>query len=305
MNDSQVSVTALISAVFRAFHSTHDAPKIFDDFLAAKLFAPEELAGFERNLAEALAVFDPEATADRPDPRTALARFMRGQSTPGVVISRARYAEHLLETELERGTRQYVILGAGLDTLAFRRPELLRTLHVYELDHPATQADKLRRIARAGWSLPERLRFLPVDLSRETAESALRRSDFDPRVPTFFSWLGVTYYLPRDKVFDTLRSLASFSCPGSLVVFDFVDTDTYDPRKASPRLQRVQAVARRVGEPMQSGFDPATLAAELKSVGLTLQEHLSPERIQERFFADRTDGYRAVEHFHFAAARVG
>lgn len=304
MNNSQVSLTALISAVFRAYHATHDAPKLFDDSLAAQLFAPEELAYFERNLIEALAFFDSEAAATHLDPRTALARVMRAQSTPSVVLSRASYAESLLEVELQRGPLQYVILGAGLDTFAFRRPELLRTLHVYELDHPATQADKLRRISRAGWSTPERLHFIPVELGRETLASALRNSPFDPSVPTFVSWLGVSYYLPRDTVFDTLRSIASLACPRSTVVFDFVDTETFDPQRASPRIQRVQTVLRRVGEPMQTGLDPSTLDSELRAVGFALREHLSPSQIQARLFDNRADGYRAVEHFHFAAATV-
>jgi O-methyltransferase involved in polyketide biosynthesis len=143
-----------------------------------------------------------------------------------------------------------------------------------------------------------------VDLARESLASALLRSSFDPGAPTFFSWLGVTYYLPRTAVFDTLRAISSLAAPSSTVVFDFVDTDTYDPQKASQRLQRVQAIVRRVGEPMQTGFNPATLASELSPVSLSLREHLSPEQIQARYFDDRTDGYRAIEHFHFAAATV-
>jgi methyltransferase (TIGR00027 family) len=303
MDHSKASFTALFCAFARAYHATHDSPKIFGDPLAEQLFAPEELATFERNLAEALGFFDPEAAAARPDPQTALARVMRTQVAP-ITLSRARYAEDLLETAIQQGTQQYVILGAGLDTFAFRRPDLLQRLHVFELDHPATQADKQRRIANAGWSAPERLHFVPIDFTQGDLQSALGRSPLDPRAPTFFSWLGVTYYVAREAVLDTLRSLASLAPRGSLVVFDYLDAEAFVPEKAPRRVQLMLAAAESCGEPMRVGLDPSSLAAALAGVGLTLREHLGPDQVQARYFANRDDGYRAFEHVHFAAAAV-
>jgi methyltransferase (TIGR00027 family) len=303
MNPSQPSVTALLSAFSRAYHSKYGTPKIFDDFLAEKLFAVEELAMFERNMAEALSFFDPEAASLRPDPKTALAWVMRAQSTP-ITVTRARYTEDLLEKAFHEGVRQYVILGAGMDTFAFRQPELLQSLHVYELDHPATQADKQRRISRAGWPRLERLHFVPVDFARESLQAALRSSTFDPQAPAFFSWLGVSYYLPRETVLGTLRSLASLACPGSIVVFDYLDTDAFDPRRAAVRAQRMLAAVQRAGEPMQAGLAPGTLTSALSEVGLSLLEQMAPEQLQARYFEGRADGYRAFEHLHLAAAAV-
>jgi methyltransferase (TIGR00027 family) len=303
MGHSKASFTALSSAFARAYHATHDSPKIFDDPLAEQLIAPEEVAAFERNLAEALGFFDPEAAAARPDPQTALARVMQTMVAP-ITLSRARYAEDLLETAIQQGTQQYVILGAGLDTFAFRRPDLLQRLHVFELDHPATQADKQRRIADAGWYVPERLHFVPIDFTQGDLQSALRRLPIDPRAPTFFSWLGVTYYLAREVVFDTLRSLASLGPRGSFVVFDYLDAEAFVPEKAPRRVRLMQLAAERASEPMQTGLDPSSLAAALAGVGLTLREHFGPEQIQARYFAHRNDGYRAFEHVHFAAAAV-
>ncbi len=303
MDHSRASFTALSSAFARAYHARHDSPKIFDDPLAEQLFAPEELAAFERNLAEALGFFDPEGAAARPDPQTALARVMQTTVAP-ITLSRARYAEDLLETALQQGTRQYVILGAGLDTFAFRRSDLLQRLHVFELDHPATHGDKQRRIANAGWSIPKQLHFVPIDFMQGNLLLAVRRSPIDPRAPTFFSWLGVTYYLAREVVFDTLRSLASLGPRGSLVVFDFLDTEAFVPGRSARRVRLMQSAAERAGEPMQTGLDPSSLAAALAGVGLTLRQQLSPTQIQERYFAHRHDGYRAFEHVHFAVAAV-
>jgi methyltransferase (TIGR00027 family) len=303
MDHSKASFTALSSAFARAYHGRHDSPKIFDDPLAEQLIAPEELAAFERNLAEALGFFDPEAAAARPDPQTALARVMQTMVAP-TALSRARFSEDLLETAIQQGTQQYVILGAGLDTFAFRRPDLLQRLHVFELDHPATQADKQRRIANAGWSTPERLHFVPIDFTQGDLQSALGHPPLDPRAPSFFSWLGVTYYLAREVIFDTLRSLASLGPRGSLVVFDYLDAEAFLPGKAARRVRLMQLAAERAGEPMQTGLDPSSLSAALAGVGLALREHLGPEQIQARYFTHRHDGYRTSEQVHFAAAAV-
>jgi len=303
MNHSQASITALISAFGRAYHAKHDNSLIFDDSLAEKLFAPEELAGIGQMLAGALGVFDPEAAAAGADPQTALSIVMRAQSTP-ITLSRARYTEELLEAAIREGIQQYVILGAGFDTFAFRRPELLGSLRIYELDHPATQAEKLRRISMAGWAKPEQLHFVPIDFAQESLQPALRRTAFDARIPTFFSWLGVTYYLAEETVVETLRSISSLAQRGSTVVFDYVDADAFEVERTSARMQKMQMVVRRTGEPMRTGFDPGRLAGVLEDAGLALVEQLSPAQIQARYFEGREDGYAAFDHVHFCQASV-
>ncbi len=304
MNQSQASLTALISAFGRVHHAKNDSNRIFDDSLAEQLFASEELVGVGQMLAGAIGVVDPEAAATKPDGQTALALVMRAQSTP-ITLSRARYTEDLLEKAVRGGVGQYVILGAGYDTIAHRRLDLMRTLRVFELDHPATQAEKLRRIERAGWAKTEGLEYVAVDLAAESLPDAMGRSTYDPQVPAFFSWLGVTYYLTRETVFGTLRSVASLACAGSMVVFDYVDPDAFDPAKASVRMQRMQFMVQRSGEPLKTGLDPETLASDLGGVGLRLTEELGPASIQARYFEGRDDGYRAFEHVHFAAAVAG
>src|SRR5579871_1334778 len=187
------SLTALGSAFGRAFHSSHVTPKIFDDHLARHWFTEAEYAGSGQHGARGLAHYDPEAAAGEQDPQRALARLM--EITAPIALCRARFAEDALAAGLP-GYRQYVILGAGLDTFALRRGDLLaQGLRVYEVDHPATQAMKRERMARIGWTVPEGCALVATDLRSEPVDAALRRARFDPGVPTFVSWLGVTYYL--------------------------------------------------------------------------------------------------------------
>ncbi|HEX9076879.1 MAG TPA: class I SAM-dependent methyltransferase [Anaerolineae bacterium] len=303
MEANQVSSTARISAFVRALHAAHDTPKIFDDFLAPQMFTEEERALFRENLSMALAFFDPEHAAISPDQATALHWFTRAQSGP-IVLSRARYTEDGLEAAVKEGVRQYVILGAGLDTFAFRRPDLLKQIQVFEIDHPATQEFKRRRLAELGWELPPQLNFIPVDFNDSSLTTALEQSAYDPQVLSFFSWLGVTYYLTREVVLGTLGSIAGIAPTGSPIIFDYLDTDAFVPEKAAKRVQLMQEAARRGGEPMKGGLDPLALPAELAKVGLRLLEDLQPADIQARYFDGRTDGYYAFEHVHLAWAVV-
>ncbi|MCL4395516.1 MAG: class I SAM-dependent methyltransferase [Chloroflexi bacterium] len=301
MEQSRVSVTALVTAYVRAYHATHDDPKIFDDFLANELFTPQERESFGHNLGLSLAYLDPELAAQCPDDASALAAVMRLQSAP-ITLSRSRYTEERLERAVETGVKQYVILGAGFDTFAFRKPEMLGRIRVFEVDHPTTQTEMRRRVAAAGWKEPAALHWIPADFERPDIASALANSPFDPTKPSFFSWLGVTFYLSRDQVHDTLRAIAGLAPAGSPIIFDYHDKDAFDPQRAGKIVRRVQDIVRNVGEPMKTGFDPATLADELAGVGWKLTEDWGPDEIQARYFSDRADGYHAFEQTHIAQA---
>ena len=163
---------------------------------------------------------------------------------------------------MDQGVRQYVILGAGFDTFAFRRRDLLDRLQVFEVDHPATQALKRERLTMLAQAAPAQL-HLSRSILRPSACPTCSRSR-----PTILAkrvsldWLGVTYYLTREVVFDTLRDVAAVSPQGSVMVFDYMDADAFQPGRAAKRIQLMQAIARQVGEPMQAGFDPFELAAE-------------------------------------------
>jgi methyltransferase (TIGR00027 family) len=303
MEDRQAGVTALVTAYSRAYHATHDSPKIFDDFLADQLYTPEEHTSFDRNLAGLLKMIDPETAAQNPDQTTALARVIQLHNGP-ITLSRSRYAEDSLDEAVRHGVEQYVILGAGFDTFAFRRPDLLQRLQVFEVDHPVTQALKRERIAMAGWQIPAQLHFVPVNFNTENLNDVLLRSDYDPRKASFFSWQGVTYYLDREVVLATLEAIASIAPHGSLIVFDYMDADAFQPEQAGKRIQLMQGIAQMVGEPMKCGFAPHELAGDLERVGLRLEENLGPAEIEQRYFQGRSDDYHAFEHVHFAKAVV-
>jgi len=118
-------------------------------------------------------------------------------------------------------------------------------------------------------------------------------SSYDPKVKTFFNWLGVTHFLTRDEVFTTLRSITAIAPAGIIIVFDYLDIDAFIPKKSSQQMQKSLEYLRKIGEPMITGFNPSTLGEELASLGFSLQENLSPADIEERYFKGRTDGYHA------------
>lgn len=167
MKEKQFSRSAVIMAYHRAHHAMYDTPKIFDDFLAHHLVPEEARSIIEYHMAEALKLYDPELAATCPDQATAIAWMMRALAAPSFVLCRVRYAEDILQKAIELGVKQYVILGAGLDTFAFRKPEMLEQLQVFEVDHPATQAFKRHRIAELGWEQPAQLHFVPVDFEQD------------------------------------------------------------------------------------------------------------------------------------------
>jgi methyltransferase (TIGR00027 family) len=303
MEERQAGVTALITAYARAYHATHDSPKIFDDFVADQMYTPEEHALFDQNLAANVKDIDPELALTHPDQATALARVMQLHYCP-ITLSRSRYTEDCLEVALQQGAEQYVILGAGFDTFAFRRPELAERLQIFEVDHPVTQAQKRQRIAYAGWDLPAHLHFVSIDFTKESLPEALQRSTYRPEKSSFFSWLGVTFYLTEDVVFGTLRAISGMAANGSAIIFDYIDADGFIPEKAGKRVQLMQKTAAMIGEPMKVGFEPQGLAGKLAGVGFHLEEDLGPAEIERRYFQGRHDLYHAFEHVHFARAMV-
>lgn len=304
MEESKVSKMALGTAYQRGYHATYDAPKVFDDFLANQLLPEEERVSSDQQILAYVKFKDPALAASFPDQAAALAWIMQNWTGLSTTVSRSRYTEDRLEEALEQGVKQYVIIGAGMDTFVFRRPEIVKQIQVFEVDHPATQDYKRRRLAELGWELPAQLCFVPMDLTQESLAEALSRSPYNPQALTFFNWLGVTYYLTRDEVFATLGAIANIAPAGSMVIFDYLDTDAFVPGKVDPLVSAIQQGAKQVGEPMKAGFDPAALATDLVGLGLRLKENLSPTDIEERYFKGRTDNYHALKHFNFACAVV-
>src|SRR5262249_812869 len=219
------------------------------------------------------------------------------------MAARSRCAEDELARAVERGVRQYVILGAGLDTFAYRNPFPEGALRVFEVDHPATQAWKRARLEEAGISLPVDLTFAPVDFEGHTLADGLQNAGYDPSQIAFFSWLGVTMYLTTEGMRATLRFIAS-APKGSGVVFDY----TVFPSLLTPDQRLVfDALVKRVDwvrEPWQMFFHPAELKKDLRAMGFGHVEDIGPEDINGRCFKERTDGLRVGRLAHIMDARV-
>jgi len=200
------------------------------------------------------------------------------------MVARSRYAEDLLARAVSQGVDQYVLLGAGLDTFAYRNP--FPNVHVFEIDHPATQQWKRELLAANNISIPQSLTYVPVDFEHQRLSEQLAPAGFDSTRPAFFAWLGVVPYLTEDAFRSTLSLIAS-SPAGSGVVMDYGQ-----PRSALPYLEQLahDSLASRVqlaGEPFQLFFTPPEMAAELSAFRSI--EDLGSEQINARYFAGRSD----------------
>jgi methyltransferase (TIGR00027 family) len=301
MIEATPSRTALATALMRAVHTRRDPSPLIDDPWGDRLVSKTERDRFGERI---LSRLDPDARAAAlREPGALLDNyFLANSAYPGVVM-RSRYAEDALLAAAKQGTRQYVLIGAGFDSFAIRRPAFSESLEIFEIDHPATQALKLQRIKECGITLPPSVHFIAADLANETLASALARSSFRAREPAFFSWLGVTVYLTREANMATLRAVATGSASGSELVFSYVDQIEFaDGGRRSPEHPNAQAVAR-LGEPYMSGFDPRELANDLKQAGLDLVEDLNGDQLAERYGRIARHPLRPTASMHIALAR--
>jgi len=195
------------------------------------------------------------------------------------------------------------LLGAGLDTFAYRNPFRSAGVHVFEVDHPATQEWKRAQLREAGIAIPEDMTFAAVDFERQSIEDGLLQAGFEMHRPAFFSWLGVTPYLSRPAFDATIQFIASMPS-GSGVVFDFaVERSLLSPAQQLALDALAERVAR-AGEPFQLLFDPAVLASDLARLGFGNIEDLAAEEINARYFAGRSDGLAVSGGGHLLCCEV-
>ncbi len=258
----------MMAAVARGLHRLVDPrPWVFDDPYALELVGP----GW-RKIHDAM-----NAVFREPVLRQATA----------AMVNRARYTED----RLRAGTfAQYVILGAGLDSLAWRHPGVLRTLRVFEIDHPATQAWKRERVTALALPANDGHVFAPVDFETDTIQDGLDASGFDWSQPTLFSWLGVTQYLTMDAVRATLRIVASCAA-GSEIVLTYIPTMAYLDALGQEFIETLSRVAAERDEPLQALLAPTDAEALIEQeCGLRVDEHLTRDDLHSRYFAGRSDG---------------
>ncbi len=244
----------------RAAHQVLDVPPVFADPLALRIVGGET-------------------------PENDLASFR------AFMAVRSRYSEDQLANAVTRGATQSVVLGSGLDTFAYRNP--YAGLHVFEVDHPVTQAWKRARLEKTGIAVPASMTFVPVDFESQTLQDRLAASGFRFDRISFFSWLGVVPYLTDEAFESTLRLVASMP-PGSGVVFDYGTT-----RESLSPVERVarDALSARVavaGEPFQLFFDPEQLSKRVEAMGFALPEDLGAVELNRRYFEDRADKLKLI-----------
>ena len=272
--------TAVRVALWRAMHVQVDPPPhVFDDEVGLRLAAPDD--GWR-----ARPDMDPDGT-----------RWFRAG-----IVARARFVEDLVGEQAERGVAQYVILGAGLDTFAQRRPQIASRLRVFEVDQPGPQAWKRRRLAELGYGVPEWLRLVPVDFEGGGSWwDQLLAADFDPARPAVVVSTGVTLYLSREANAGTLRQLAELA-PGSTLAMTFLLPSELVEDVLRPGFEAAERGARAAGTPFISFYTPDEMKGLALQAGFQAARHVSAADLNERYFAGRTDGLRTARGEELLAA---
>ncbi|MES9511874.1 class I SAM-dependent methyltransferase [Streptomyces sp. NPDC000609] len=273
MTDRQTEApdsTAVRVALWRAMHVQVDPPPhVFEDETGLRLVAPGD--DWRR----------------RPD--------MDPRATSGfraAVVARARFIEDLVTEQAGRGVDQYVVLGAGLDTFAQRRPDIASRLRIFEVDRPGPQAWKRRRLIELGYGIPDRLHLVPVDFEAgESWTEQLVAVGFAPDRPTVVVSTGVTMYLTREATAATLRQIASLASGSTLAMTFLLPPELLDDADRTG-LQESEKGARASGTPFVSFYTPRDMLALAREAGIPDVRHVPGALPAERYFADRTDGLR-------------
>ena len=297
--DNKSSMTALIASFGRAYHAESDEPKIFYDPLARQFMTDDEYRQIMGYMIGGIDFFAPEMKSEFSGPDEILKWVVQTQLAP-TPLARARYCEDMAMNAIRIGARQYVILGAGMDTFAYRNRELTSDIHIFEVDHPDMQNFKKTKVEQAGWAIPGNLHYVPADFTKDDLAAALQKSGFDVTKITFYSWLGVAYYLEKTDIENMVKTIASLSPDGSGLLFDYPDENFLT--SGVKRVQNQIAMAQAAGEPMKPGYRYEELERLLAKYGFLIYEHLTAPDIESRFFAGRSDFLHAFEHINYALA---
>lgn len=282
MDPAKASATATGVAVARSAHRSCDQPPwVLDDPFALQLAGPRWA--------------EIQSASEAAFPETAL------RQSRASVVARSRYAEDRL---VSGGYRQYVILGAGLDSFAWRRADLIGWLGLFEVDHPASQAWKLGRIAELDLPVRDGHVFAPVDFETTPLCDGLTRAGLDWSQPAFFSWLGVIIYLTPEAITATLNTVSGCGTGSEIVLsYDAPDAFLDDTAREMVKIETRQVAA--TGEPYTTRMSPAQAETLIESAGLEVVEHLAPQALYDRYFAQRSDGLRPSTAERLIAARTG
>ncbi|MGD7048709.1 class I SAM-dependent methyltransferase [Rossellomorea marisflavi] len=302
MNQNENSITSLVSAFSRAYHSLYDSPKIFNDFLARDLISDDEFDMISKNMIQGISFFNSKIGQEFQEQPDKILKWISQIQLSPTPLARAAFCEKVLLNEIKLGTNQYVILGAGLDTFSFRHPELDNTLEIFEVDHPASQSFKKKRLADKNMIIPNNLHFIPMDFSKRLTDQDFILAGFDYSKKTFFSLLGVSYYLSKREISNLLSHLFSKVPSGSSIVFDYGDEGLFKSKGTSNRVENMIKMAAVGGEKIQSCFTTDDIEIMLEKSNLLIYEHLTPSMINDRFFSNRSDYLTAFETINYIHA---
>lgn len=256
--------TAVRTALWRALHVLIDEkPYVLEDKVGLQLINPEE--GWQ----------------ERPDMKYT-------QRLRASIVARSRFIEDVILQESEKGTRQYVILGSGLDTFAQRRQDIASKLQIFEIDQPETLAWKQKRLTETGYGLPKNLHFVPVDFEISLWWNELIKAGFNPDEPAVIACTGVTLYLTKEAITSTLKQLATL-VPGSKLAMAFYLPLELLEEEDQPMQEMAEKGARESGTPFVSFFTPSDILFLAKDAGFDDAEIISTSNIRSLYFSDRTD----------------
>ena len=288
MVNERESVTAKICAFVRAWHSNRARHKIYDDYLAYDMLGKEEYDNIYDLISGGL---DGTMQFSKEDTEQIISEYFAP-----IPLSRIHFNEsRLADFAKENGKIQYVICGAGSDTFSFRNDN--EDIEVFEIDHPDTQRYKLEKIRELEWNIRRNVHYVPVDFEKERMCDKLL-AGFDTEKKTFFSILGVTYYLTLDVFTDTLKQMAELSALGSAVVFDYPIKTGRFPR----RVERLELMTEALGEVMRGGYDYNDVSRALYGLGFQIDTYMPPEKVQKEYFDGRADGLKAFENVSLISA---
>lgn len=267
------SETAQFAAAHRAYHFINDRPVILEDSAAIWLLNPQ--------LRTILRVSPLRWLFWRP-------LILKVRPISAFIIIRSRYAEEMLENAIRNDCRQYVIMGAGLDSWALRHKD--SKVKVFELDLPATQQYKKTRIQSYLGGLPSNLVMVPMDFESESVLEVLQNSEIKIQTKVFVSWLGTICYLSRNSIAETFSSLSSICVPGSRIVFDYFQPKSTMSPADLQLFELLDEGGKRRGEPMQTLMETKEINEILQSSGFNIIEDLSASQIRQRYLDQRSDG---------------
>ncbi len=276
----QKSMTALVSAFSRAYHSIQNTEKVFDDYLAKKILTEDEYDQIACSMSKGIGFFNPSFAGTEDE---ALRWVVNNQLSPSP-LGRAAFAERSLKNAVKIGAKQYLIFAAGYDTFAYRQPDWASKIRIFEMDHPATGTDKQKRINSLAEKSPANVYYVPADFTENNWErNLLACTEFDRGTISFCSLLGVSYYLSKQIFTETIKTISALIPKGSSIVFDYPDEETYTDR-AGERAKKQVAMAGAANEKMLASYSYFEMEKLLADNHFLIYEHLAPKDITDQYF---------------------